>query len=162
MIFTTKKNAYIQICFKMWPVSYTCSDNPQNHTSYFKKKTQTHIQKLTLMCSSTSEKVTDLSVGVVFSGRDDRFAGLIYTLCSVPIMRHRIHVPDSSQGGVRVCGHRLEGSFPVHSGPGPMTYASLAPYPSNWAATKINHGISILFTSETNQVSLTSNASSGH
>lgn len=34
----------------------------------------THPRKLILMCCSSNEKVTDLSVGVVFSGRDDRFA----------------------------------------------------------------------------------------
>lgn len=34
----------------------------------------TCLWKLILMCCSSNEKVTDLSVGVVFSGRDDRFA----------------------------------------------------------------------------------------
>lgn len=42
--------------------------------SYFKNKTQTHVQKLTPMCCPSNEKVTDLSVGVVFSGRNDKFA----------------------------------------------------------------------------------------
>lgn len=52
---------------------------------------------------------------------------LIYTPCSVPIMSHGIHVQDSWQGGVRVCGHGPEQSLPTHSEPGPMTHVSLAP-----------------------------------
>lgn len=79
------------------------------------------------MCCSSNKKVTDPSVGVVFSGRDDRFA-LSYLhplLCTHNESRHTC--ARQLARGVGVCGHGPEQSLPTHSEPGPMTRVSLAP-----------------------------------
>ena len=79
------------------------------------------------MCCSSNKKVTDPSVGVVFSGRDDRFA-LSYLhplLCPHNEPRHTCARQLAT--GVGVCGHGPGQSLPTHSEPGPMTRVSLAP-----------------------------------
>lgn len=87
----------------------------------------TYPRKLIRMRCSSNKKVTDPSVGVVFSGRDDRFA-LSYLhplLCPHNEPRHTC--ARQLARGVGVCGHGPEQSLPTHSEPGPMTRVSLAP-----------------------------------
>lgn len=87
----------------------------------------TCLCELILMCCSSNKKVIDLLVGVVFSGRDDRFA-LSYLdplLCphNEPWHTCAWQLARGSQDR----GHRPEQSLPTHSESGPITCVSLAP-----------------------------------